>query len=80
MAKIIIINKEKGLDRTSKLLTRILYNNYVKRLFKFFGVQNWVGGTGKRSGLINQRPNQGLAGSSFLTEIPYPAHLTLKWQ
>jgi len=70
-----INKKRKGFDRTSKLLPKTLYKYHVKEIFKSFGVQSLVGGTGRRTGLKNQRFTQNLAGSSFFTEIPYPAHL-----
>ena len=45
--------------------TKALYHNYVKRLFKSFGVQRWGGGIGRHTDLISQEPNQGFAGSNF---------------
>ena len=72
-----IKNKEKGFDGIGKLLPKVLYFIYAERLYKSFGVQSWVGGIGRHTGLINQRPTQGLVGSSFFTEIPHPAHIII---
>ncbi len=69
-------NKEKGFDGTNKHLTKLYINN-TDRFYKSFGVQSRVGGIGKHTGLMSQKPDQGFVGSSFITEIPHPAHIII---
>jgi len=76
----IIKNKEKNrgdktrVGETGKLMSYVLYNGYVKSIFKSFGVQSWGGETGRHTGLKSQRHVLCLAGSNFPTKIPSPAH------
>ena len=73
-------NKEKirgdkaRVGEISNLVSHILCMINAKRLFKSFGVQSWGGEIGSHTGLISRRRIPRLAGSSFPTEIPSPAH------
>jgi len=64
---------KKRAGKIDKLLTKVLCYKNDKRLYKSFGVQSWGGEIGKRTGLISQRPDQGLAGSSFPNGNPVPS-------
>jgi len=69
------INKRKGSDGTNKHIGLAnLYHNYAERLFKSFGVQSRVGGTGRHTGLKNRRSGD-LVGSSFPYGNPAPGAL-----
>ena len=74
MAKSKLKNKEKGFDGTGNL-PKILFINDTE-IFKSFGVQSRVGEIGNRTDLISQKSAQDFVGSSFLTKIPHPAHLS----
>lgn len=58
-----------------KLMSNVLFYKDAKRIFKSFGgMLSWDGGIGRRTGLINQRREQRLAGSNLaLSEIPVPS-------
>lgn len=69
--------RKSGFDETNKQDSRLNYN-YAERVYKLFGVQSLVGGTGKHASLKNWRDSRLLWVRDIFTKIPHPAHFSGK--